>query len=181
MNTIFVGGVHGVGKSTCCAQVAEDLDCLHVTASDVIRNQKSAAIADNGKHVADVAGNQALLLRGFDRVRQAASGRPILLDGHFSLRDGNGHIQLVSVEVFVGLGVSHLVCFIDDPEAIRSRVRLRDRLDPDSQQLAALQAAELGNAHHISLSLPAPLAVLKAFDSAGLGRLLTQDQHLPNT
>ena len=40
MNVVFVGGVHGVGKSTACEHVATAQGCAHISASDLIRRER---------------------------------------------------------------------------------------------------------------------------------------------
>ena len=172
MTVLFVGGVHGVGKSTCCGQVAQLAAALHVTASEVIRRERAEAIAPSGKLVADVDGNQNLLVRGFRTYQAEAGATPILLDGHFAMRDIRGDIQAVSVDVFRALGPDHLVLLVDQPAAIAARVDLRDGQAPDTSEVAELQNAELQTARLVAAALDVPLTVLNGGDAEGLRRLV---------
>lgn len=168
MTVVFVGGVHGVGKSTCCAQVAQLAGCLHVTASEIIRRERAQAIASAGKLVADVNGNQKLLIRGFHTLRGEAGTTPILLDGHFAMRDGLGDIQSVPVDVFRSLGIDRVVCLVDEPSAIAERTRRRDGTAPADQEIAALQDAELRHARSVAATLTLPFELLQGGDVAAL-------------
>jgi adenylate kinase len=172
VTVVFVGGVHGVGKSTCCAQVAQLDGCLHVTASEIIRRERAQAIASAGKLVADVDGNQELLIRGFHAFRQQAGTSPILLDGHFAMRNGLGGIQSVSVDVFTSLGIDRVVCLTDEPSAIAARVRQRDGTAPPDREVAELQDAELQHGRNIAATLAIPFMLLQGGDIEGLRRYL---------
>jgi len=174
MTIVFVGGVHGVGKSTCCSEVANQLRCVHVTASDIIRQQRADAIAAKGKLVANVAGNQELLRHGFELVKRLAGQSTILLDGHFALRDSERAIQSLSSDVFVGLGVEQLICFVDAPIAIVERMGSRDGETLHIDEVAELQRAELETASAVALALGIQLTVLQGPDRAGLKQTLLQ-------
>lgn len=174
MTIVFVGGVHGVGKSTCCAQVAEQLECVHVSASEVIRRQRADAIAASGKLVTDVGGNQELLLRGFESVKRLAGPASIMLDGHFALRDSERTIRRLSAELFSDLGVKHLVCIVDEVEAIVLRMGVRDGQSPHADDVSSLQKAELDNAKDVAKALRMPLTVLNGIDVEGLARAVRQ-------
>ncbi len=160
MKILFIGGVHGVGKSTACAQVANDLSWLHVRASDLIRQERSNAIATNGKLVEDVNGNQELLLQAFDRLKSASHTQCILLDGHYALRDKSTHIQLLPVTVFQELKLSGLVCLENDPSVIVKRIKARDGSSISIEEVSELQKAELEHAKTISKALSLPLSIL---------------------
>jgi len=160
---IFVGGVHGVGKSTCCAQVASALACMHVRASDIIRQRRTDAVATQGKLVADIDANQALLLQGFEQIKKSAGGTSILLDGHFVLRDLSGSIQRLPSILFAGLGLSQLVCFEDSPLSIAKRMHERDGIAVAASDVAALQTEELNHAQKVAVALQIPLRVLSGF------------------
>jgi adenylate kinase len=172
MTVVFVGGVHGVGKSTCCAGVARATGCLHVTASEIIRRERAGAIAASGKLVADVEGNQDLLIRGFRTLQSEAGAASILLDGHFAVRDGQGHIQPVSVEVFSALGIGYLVCLADEPNLIAVRIAQRDGYTPVERDIGDLQDAELKNAKLVATTLGLPFASLRSGDIEALSRLV---------
>ena len=172
MTVLFVGGVHGVGKSTCCAQVAQLAGCLHVTASEIIRRELAGAIASSGKLVADVEGNQSLLVRGFRTLQGEAGTTSILLDGHYAMRDIRGDIQSVSAEVFMALGIDQLVCMVDEPHAIATRTSLRDGQAPANREIADLQDAELQNARLVAAVLGVPFTLLHCGDVKGLRRLV---------
>lgn len=170
MTVVFVGGVHGVGKSTCCAQVAQLTGCLHVTASEIIRRERAQAISSAGKLVADVDGNQRLLIRGFHALRQEAGTTPILLDGHFAMRDGLGDIQTVAVGVFRSLGIDSVVCLVDAASAIAARIWQRDGTGPADREIADLQDAELSHARLVAADLAIPFTLLQGGDVQALSR-----------
>lgn len=170
MTIVFVGGVHGVGKSTCCARVSQLVGCLHVTASEIIRRARAQAVASAGKLVTDVDGNQRLLTRGFHAMREEAGTTSILLDGHFALRDALGQIQLVSVDVFKSLRIDRVVCFVDEPSAIAARVRQRDGAAPPDRDIADLQDAELRHAELVAITLAIPFTLLQGGNVEALSR-----------
>ena len=175
MTVVFVGGVHGVGKSTYCAEVAQATGCLHVTASAIIRRERAEAIAASGKLVADVEGNQSLLIRGVRSLRSEMGATSILLDGHFAMRDGGGHIQAVAVDVFRALGIGHLVCLADEPHLIAARMAQRDGETPTERDIAVLQDAELKNARLVAAVLGMPFTLLRSAHREGLRRLVPPD------
>lgn len=177
MKTIFVGGVHGVGKSTCCKQVAESHGWSHLSASEVIRGQRADAIAKLGKLVANVDANQDLLLRGIEVFRASSSGGSILLDGHFALRVADGSIQRLPTSVFAALQLDGITCYIDEPAAIAERLRERDHQEVREDDVVALQQEELMHAREVAKALNLRLEVLPAFDSGALSRLVVASMH----
>ncbi|MGO4416888.1 ATP-binding protein [Cupriavidus sp. KB_39] len=178
MKVVFVGGVHGVGKTTACEQVSRAYGCIHISASDLIRRERADAIAANEKQVNDIDGNQELLVRGFRRFRDSYDGRCILLDGHFALRDGIGDIQRLPLKVFRALAPDHLICFEDEPAAIADRMRQRDLSKVEVDLVSSLQHQELLHAGDVALDLEIPLTVLHAFDVSGLQQLVSSPSNL---
>lgn len=77
---VFIGGVHGVGKTYFCKHIVCRFDAAHVTASELIgRHIKHQA----DKTVPDIEENQLILTEELERYQ--TSYRTILLDGHFCL------------------------------------------------------------------------------------------------
>ena len=64
MGVIFVAGIHGVGKTTASNHAAGILCMGCYTASELIKLERASAIPTSGKAVADIDGNQMLLIRG---------------------------------------------------------------------------------------------------------------------
>lgn len=171
MALAFVGGVHGVGKSSVCAEVAADLGITIHTASAVIRAERGTLGSDRGKAVVDVGANQRLLLTGVRRLLGASSALQ-LLEGHFALRTTSGDIECVDIDVFAQMTVGHAVCLRDEPERIRARLQQRDGTDTCIDAISALQHAEIAHARFVCRSLGIPLTVLTAFDAQALRELL---------
>src|ERR1700723_873908 len=98
---LFVGGVHGAGKTTICRQIALAIPAAHVTAGGLIREMGSAAAANpTDKVVSDVDANQELLLQGLERYRARIGADPIVLDGHFTLLGPDETLTEIPVIVF---------------------------------------------------------------------------------
>lgn len=166
MKVIFVGGIHGVGKTTGCKVVAEELGIPHYTASQVIKGEKASAVAGQSKLVADIDENQRLLTQGVSKLIQ---GGRVLLDGHFTIRrESDGGIDAVHVDVFRNLHIEGIVTYMDAPGEIAKRMQLRDGVLLPAGLLQSHQDAEIAHAKHVAAMLSVPLVVLQAFDTEGM-------------
>lgn len=159
---IFVAGVHGVGKTTACESFASTHAIEHKSASQLIREAKVSALSTRGKAVRDIHGNQKLLIGAVQRIR--ATGKPLLLDGHFALLDSQLIPQALPMDVFYDLAINAVIAIHDKPNAIAKRLAVRDTESLSSSQIAALQALELSNAEKVSTELCIPFIKIKAFD-----------------
>jgi adenylate kinase len=121
---IFIGGVHGVGKTTFCKPIALEVGFEHVTASLLIKERKASAINDKSKAVQSVDDNQKILIAAIDERR--SKGKNLLIDGHFTLLTPAGKIALVDVLVFEKIAPTSIAVLTDAPEAIWSRIKQRD-------------------------------------------------------
>ena len=164
MGIVFVGGVHGVGKSTCCQQVAERAGMQWLTASALIKAERQSAITVRSKAVIDPIGNQELLLRGVRNYMRLDQGRA-LLDGHFTLLNVDGAIVAVDIDVFVRLGLERIIVIRGDAAAIRSRLRERDGQDWSISKISTHQDAEINQAHAVATNLRIPVLLIDAFDA----------------
>ena len=142
---IFLGGVHGVGKTTMCANVYEKFGLKVVSASAIIRAERECPSPDSRTSVLNVGGNQGLLINGVRQLITDAPGR-YLMDGHFALRTLAGDIEEIDVAVFKAIGVIGLICLNDDPVAIAQRLAARDGVGHDAIAISELQSAELRSA-----------------------------------
>jgi len=167
MGVIFVAGVHGVGKTTACAYAVRSLGLAHYSASSLIKSEKNSAVPEQGKVVADVKGNQALLIRGVEKACGKHQGR-IILDGHFTLAKPDGRIEAVEIEVFSSLSLDGVVVYHDEPAAIAERLHKRDGENHSVDAIAMHQDSELAHAQLVAVELGMPLEQLSAFDSDGL-------------
>lgn len=167
---VFIAGVHGVGKTTLCNSIADAQGLIHKSASQLIREAKESAIARNSKVVADISGNQQLLI---DSVRNITrSGQTLLLDGHFALFNKARKVESIPTKVFSDLGVAAIIVVNDKPSSIITRLRHRDGGDMAIDELKALQAMECRRAKSVSDELGLPLYMVKAFDNSAFKKAL---------
>lgn len=160
---IFLGGVHGVGKTSMCDGISEKFGLKVISASTIIRAEREHPSSDSRTAVSNVGGNQGLLIRGVQRHVADAPGN-YLMDGHFALRTLAGKIEEIDANVFHSMGVNGLVCLVDDPDAIARRLAARDGQRHEVDAIAQLQAAELGAAESVARTLGLELRVVQAFD-----------------
>lgn len=182
MGVIFVVGVHGVGKTSCCQQLAESTGIPHYSASNLIKAEDASAFSESAKECRDVRGNQSLLIRGVRKILR--DRETILLDGHCTLLNSDGAFEAVGVEVFSQLGLAGIVLFRDAPETICARLHQRDGKAWKLSAVTAQQDAELAHAQFVASELCIPFACLDAFDIHGFGKVIAalklEEQEEPN-
>lgn len=171
MGVIFVAGIHAVGKTTACEKASRSLKMPSYTASGLIRTEKESAISEVGKSVADILGNQELLIRGVKKVFKQSIGK-IILDGHFTLLKTDGTVEAIPEEVFSALELDAIVVFYDEPISIAERLAKRDSTNADPIDIEDHQCREMDSAHSIADKLNIPFKKLKAFDDAGFLQLI---------
>lgn len=176
MKVIFVAGIHAVGKSTVCNVVSDEFGIPHLTASQIIRDEKSSAVSANSKLVADVMDNQRLLIQGVARLLETGY---LLLDGHFTMRrKSDAGIEPVHVDVFRDLRVGSVVLFTDHPEEIAKRMYARDGVLHPVGMFQSHQDAEIAHAKHVADTLGLPIVTLEAFDTKGMVNAMTSWGHV---
>ncbi len=163
---VFVGGVHGSGKSTLCRYLAGALPAAHVTDGALIREAASAAhvvtVGAQNKAVPDVDANQAVLLRGLSafQARTADDSRVVLLDGHFTLMNPSGEIVDVPSEVFAAIAPIAVLLVETDTGVVQRRLAARAPDAPAANVIAALAARERYRASATAEALRVPILSL---------------------
>ncbi len=155
---IFVGGIHGVGKSTVCARICADLQIEYLSASKLINDNKaktSSQKCGKDKRVGDIENNQRILIAALNQT--FAPRRNYLIDGHFALFDSNGEVQLISTSTFQSIMPKALIVLTDSPTAIQKKLLLRDGMEYNIDVLASMQEKELSHAKLLGKELGIPV------------------------
>ncbi|UNL85233.1 ATP-binding protein [Priestia koreensis] len=155
---IFVGGIHGVGKTTFCNEVSKRYNLPHYVASKLISNLKKQEFSKS-KRIDSIGDNQDILVKALDTYTQKEKWT--LLDGHFCLLNKLGHIERISSQTFECIQPSAIVIITDEVDKISKRLRGRDSLDLDINFLKSFQSEELTHALEISQKLDVPYFIYK--------------------
>ena len=148
---IFVGGVHGVGKSTFASMIKSknsQIDCL--SCSDIIKWENSAH-----KEVENVGETQNKLLRNLPYFID--QDKNYILDGHFCLLTENGGIERVPIEVFETMSPLMIVVLIEEPNVICQRLNQRDSHNYSLELITEFQRKEIIYAKEVADTLGVPL------------------------
>jgi len=149
---LFLGGIHGVGKSTIAKRLASRLQVEVVSASQLIREARQGGKTwDSEKRVKAIPGNQEMLVRAFEN--REWNGPFVLLDGHYTLKNQYGAIEPLSPEVFAALSPVVLIVLTDKPDEIAARLKQRDGTTHDVSALAQMQTEEFSHAQRIGRKL----------------------------
>lgn len=164
MGTIFVGGVHGVGKTEACKSLADNFSLSHFTASNLIKSLDSSAVKAHTKSVDSVPKNQSLLVQAVNKFFLGGKTR-LVLDGHFAVPNAESQFELVSVCTFAQLSLEAIVVLFDDPNQIHFRRLSRDQSSLGAHEIDRVQLQELEHAKFVSRSLNLPFFSIKSFDT----------------
>jgi len=160
---VFVGGVHGAGKTTMSRRLAVALAASHVTAGTLIRetaNYETITAGIGNKAVPDVNANQELLLRGLAQYRRSATGL-IVLDGHFSLMEPSGATVAIPVGIFLAIAPIAIVLVKSDPRVVHSRLLQRDGAAPPLERISSFSESERVHAQAVSTALNVPMFIVR--------------------
>lgn len=155
---IFIGGIHGVGKTFFCNEISTKYNLLHFSASDLISKGKDEKFPKN-KKIANIDQNQDILISSIKTLTPINT--PFLLDGHFCLLDLSGRITRVPVATFSNLALKGILVLTDSVEQIQHRLHKRDSSVHDIKLLKAFQKEELNYSREISEVLNIPYLVYK--------------------
>lgn len=152
-SVFFVGGIHGVGKTTFCTNLSKDLGIPSYVASEVINKSTSNKQIKIDKMI----DNQELLIAELSLITESTD---IILDGHFVLLNHNYDSIRISINTFKGINPKLLFILIDTPEEIYNRLLKRDNTQYSIEILEKMQREEILNAKAISKILNIPLHII---------------------
>lgn len=154
---IFLGGVHGVGKSSLCQREFSPMGYTCATASSIIRAAGGTVV--NEKTVKNVSGNQDALIRSLPSVLKKYAR--FVLDGHFTLVNAECHIEPIPLEVFRRINPNILILLTGEPSEIALRLKSRDKRKWSELFVAEFQNAEIEHAKKIAKALNIPLHIVR--------------------
>lgn len=170
-NISFIGGIHGVGKSTICNVLCSTLNIRYLSASEVLKWIEINADVKN-KKVQNIPLTQDRLINGL--IKRVEKDLHYLLDGHYCLMDKNNKIIKVPFETFEAINPVSLHLIVGDIPEIKSRLESRDQKIYDEQLLEEMQACEVNYANEISNKLGINLTIGKENDYQEITKALSK-------
>lgn len=171
---IFLAGAHGVGKTFLGKPAAESLGFGYAAASSLIRQELDGIQSwEKNKNTRNVGANQDALVNAVSKVTRS-SNTPLILDGHFVLRNETGNLIALPEDVFRRLELSSVI-LIEAPAPIVAK-RLQERGAPQSlESIFELEEAELKHAENVCKRIGLSLTRLA---SPSRGQLLSTLQEI---
>lgn len=156
MPTIFIAGIYGVGKSSLCTALSQQIDYPFFSASDLISQTNGEKYGSN-KVVVDKNSNQEILV---DCVNQILiNSQYILLAGHFCIVNKLGEVDIIPESVFDKLHISKIILLESSYQRIIKNLASRDSKTYTQQLIEDLKTTENIYANNISNRLSCPLYI----------------------
>ena len=167
---IFVGGVHGSGKTFLCERIQKELGCTYISASLLLQWKKVEKEVDN------VVQNQI-------RLKQLLldcmnDNQLYLIDGHFALWNKERKIEMVSLKFFEGIGIKCVVLVWNDIEVILKNLKQRSGLRYSSKIIAELFEVEKNNSIYVADYLKVPFFLINPFRENDIKQFLIKVRDL---
>lgn len=152
-NIIFVGGIHGVGKSTICNRICAELNIEYLSASELIKWRDLNEDVSN-KKVSDLSLTQNRLIE--ELKNRLIKNKTYILDGHYCLLDRNNEVEKISFETFEQIKPKLFVIVVKDVNEIKKQLEERDSKPYDYHLLEKFQDNELSYVKHLANILNTP-------------------------
>lgn len=149
--TLFVGGVHGVGKTFVLQPVCESLGVRHATASQLIKEQRGLTNWSTSRQVDNIDENQCALVAAVKRLEQC--GETIVLDGHFVLRRTVGVHEKIGTETFAQLMIRGVILLEAPSSTIADRLMRRGDTTWERSEIEIFARMELEHAEAVCQQL----------------------------
>lgn len=157
-NIIFIGGIHGVGKSTICQDICRKIEIEYLSASKLLKwTEKN--IGSGSKKVNDIPNTQNQLLTALKQTVQ--DDKLYMLDGHYCLFNSNNDVESIPVDVFKEIDPIALYLILGDTSEIIKNLETRDNTSYKIHLLDQLQDCEKTHARYLSKTLDVPLEIYK--------------------
>lgn len=148
---IFIGGVHGVGKSTFVNAVKVKSPSVEgLSFSTILKWENTVQ-----KTVENVAENQNKLLTNLPYFIDM--DKNYLLDGHFCLLTSQGDIKRVPIEVFDAINPDMIVLLEESPAVICQRLSKRDTVEYPEDLIKTFLFEERMYAKEVADTLGVPI------------------------
>ncbi|MED4013782.1 ATP-binding protein [Priestia aryabhattai] len=155
-NILFIGGIHGVGKTTVCRDLSNIYSLTYLSASEIISKVRKEEFTKN-KKIDNIDQNQSILIDALDQYTSEEGW--VILDGHFCLLDKYGVIQRIPTCTFSDLLPKAIIIFIDDVKEISIRLKERDDNVLSVEYLHEFQKKEVNHAFYIAEKLSVPYLI----------------------
>ena len=155
-NISFIGGIHGVGKSTICKKICADLNIQYLSASEVLKWEELNEDHKN-KKVENISLTQNRLIDNL--IKLVNPNKYYLLDGHYCLLDKENNVKEISFETFKLINPISLHIITGDVSEIKSRLEDRDTRLYEYSLLENMQKIELKYAHTLAGKLNVTLSI----------------------
>lgn len=167
----FIGGIHGVGKSTICRKICAVTNLTYLSASALLRWAEINP-DPRDKKVINISMTQMRLIDALERAIRPNTS--YLLDGHYCLLDGEGKITPITQEVFIQINPASLGVIIGDIATVSRRLEQRDGKKYEQTLLREMQRAETDHARRMCLLLGLPLSVGREGDFSEMVSIMTR-------
>lgn len=153
---IFVGGIHGIGKTTICLKVFAPFGYHCMTASSLI--SAYGRRIDKNKRVDDIFDNQLALIEQLALEKKKHCR--LLIDGHFTLINSLGQIEPIDHSVFQRINPTQLILIKGNPKETAKRLAIRDGKEWNPAFIEEFQQEEEKYAKFISKKLKKNLLII---------------------
>ena len=170
-NIAFIGGIHGVGKSSICRQLCVNNKVTYLSASELLKWSDMNEDGRN-KKVTDIPVTQNKLIDGLNHTIQTDTF--YLLDGHYCLLDSEMKIVKIPKITFQQINPVVLYLIIGDSQKIKDKLEERDRRLYDLRLLDEMQTNEVAYARELATSLNIVLQVADLVDFSNIQTSLNQ-------
>lgn len=174
-NILFVGGVHGVGKTTFCKKMELRFSVQHYSASELIRVEKRE-IKTPDKRVKDINLNQNVLIRAINQHLNERAWS--IIDGHFCLLNSDKEITKIPDKIFVEMSPKAILVIYDETEKICERLRQRDQKKYEVFLIEELQRQEIKYAQALAQELNIPYKLCDSSKSIEIGSTFLKELFL---
>lgn len=153
-NIVFIGGIHGVGKTTFCKKTLKRIGVKHYSAGHLIKSLNKELINNKNKKVVNINKNQNELVVAIDKYVEKVNLS--LLDGHFCLLSETYEINDIPLNIFLKIPIRAIIILHDSIDNIQNKNSKRDGILYNSALLSSFQSRELEYSKYIAEELDVP-------------------------